>query len=283
MSGAPPADIDVTPDLVHKLLSEQHPEFAHLPLTEVAAGWDNIMFRLGPDLAIRIPRRQYFAHSIQKEQEFLPKLTLTLPTPIPVKNGHASNTFPYAWSIVPWLPGEPADLAPPHMSQAKILAHFLQSLHQPAPPNAPASPFRGVPIAERSDYIHENISKIKQYIIPTHHQILRNALKAKPNQDPVLIHGDLHPQNILVQNREISAVIDWGDLCAGDPATDLAAFYMLFSEPSMIFYYTEDASLISRAKGWALFFACVLITNGEIDNPRHVQIGLRTLQNLALN
>lgn len=283
MSGTPDADIEVNPTLVRQLIANQFPQYLPLNVQLAESGWDNYMFRLGEDFAIRLPRRQSFAHSLINEQKWLPTLSLTIPTPVPIHNGKPTTPFPFAWSIVPWLPGEPADLAPPHLSQAKTLAQFLKSLHQPAPSNAPISKSRGVPFAERSHYIHESLSKIEQYVIPTHHQILRNALKAKLNQNPVLIHGDLHPQNVLVHNREISAIIDWGDLCVGDPATDLASFYMLFSEPSMIFYYTEDASLVSRAKGWALFFACVLLTNGKIDNPRHVQIGLRTLQNLALN
>src|SRR5687768_15318644 len=34
------------------------------------------------------------------------------------------------------------------------------------------------------------------------------------------IHGDLHPGNLLVSGGRLSAVIDFGDLAAGDPATD---------------------------------------------------------------
>jgi aminoglycoside phosphotransferase (APT) family kinase protein len=45
---------------------------------------------------------------------------------------------------------------------------------------------------------------------------------------PIWLHGDLHPFNLVVNQGRLSAVIDFGDLCAGDPATDLAVAWMLF-------------------------------------------------------
>jgi aminoglycoside phosphotransferase (APT) family kinase protein len=54
------------------------------------------------------------------------------------------------------------------------------------------------------------------------------ALAAPTDVEPTWIHGDLHPRNILVDRGRLSAVIDWGDVTRGDPATDLAAIWMLF-------------------------------------------------------
>jgi aminoglycoside phosphotransferase (APT) family kinase protein len=36
-----------------------------------------------------------------------------------------------------------------------------------------------------------------------------------------LLHGDLHPANVLTADGTICGVIDFGDLFAGDPACDL--------------------------------------------------------------
>ncbi|MER7151067.1 phosphotransferase [Streptomyces lydicus] len=43
------------------------------------------------------------------------------------------------------------------------------------------------------------------------------------------LHGDLHPANILVDRGRIRAVIDFGDITSGDPATDLSVAWMLFT------------------------------------------------------
>ena len=51
------------------------------------------------------------------------------------------------------------------------------------------------------------------------------------------LDGDLHPANILVRDGNICAVIDFGDLDAGDPATDLSVAGMLldFADRSLSF------------------------------------------------
>ena len=57
----PEAEVDVDADLVRELLREQHPDLAPLPCAEVAFGWDNVIFRLGDELCVHLPRRQIVA------------------------------------------------------------------------------------------------------------------------------------------------------------------------------------------------------------------------------
>lgn len=61
-------------------------------------------------------------------------------------------------------------------------------------------------------------------------------------------------------------VIDFGDLCAGDPACDLAAAWILLPDGAVERLYdarrpTPDAATRRRARGWAVLkaLACVLI------------------------
>ena len=75
MALMPAADIDVTEPLVRRLLTEQFPDLAGLPLRLAASGWDNTIFRLGSNLAVRLPRREAAAHLIEHEQRWLPQLT----------------------------------------------------------------------------------------------------------------------------------------------------------------------------------------------------------------
>ena len=105
-SNTPVAEFDVDSALVLRLLLDQHPDLAHLPLAALASGWDNAIFRLGDALTVRMPRRQLGAELIRHEQRWLPVLapTLPLPTPCPLRVGRPALGYPWHWSICPWLP-----------------------------------------------------------------------------------------------------------------------------------------------------------------------------------
>ena len=52
-------------------------------------------------------------------------------------------------------------------------------------------------------------------------------------------------------------MIDFGDLCAGDPACDLAAGWLLLPQGATDHFYaayqpTPDAATTRRARGWAM-------------------------------
>src|SRR6185503_5007842 len=109
MGGKPPAEVSIDRSLVIALLQEQHPDLAHLPLTEIDEGWDNKLFRLGDDLVVRVPRRAASAALIEQEQRWLPRLPLLpLPVPVPIRVGRPGCGFQWSWSVVAWLPGQSA-------------------------------------------------------------------------------------------------------------------------------------------------------------------------------
>ncbi|HSO04853.1 MAG TPA: hypothetical protein VLQ92_10260, partial [Candidatus Limnocylindrales bacterium] len=63
----PPAEVAVDHHLVRRLLRGQHPDLADLPLRRIGSGWDNAVYRLGPDLTVRVPRRELGARLIAGE------------------------------------------------------------------------------------------------------------------------------------------------------------------------------------------------------------------------
>ena len=108
-----------------------------------ARGWDNQLWRLGDDLAVRLPRATQGAGDLLlKEHAWLPAIAPRLPLPIPVPQrlGQPSGRFPRHWIVTTWVAGEPADRAPATRGAeaANTLADFLAALHQPAPDDAPA-------------------------------------------------------------------------------------------------------------------------------------------------
>ena len=279
----PAAEIDVDAALVVALLEEQHPDLASLPVQLVANGWDNAMFRIGTDLTARLPRRLVAVPLLMKERRWLPVVAhgLPLPVPVPLRSGEPGAGYPWPWAIGPWLPGEPAEVAPPAdpYVAAEVLGRFVAALHRPAPADAPPNPLRGVPLSERDDRMREGLDRLG--VAADRPRVLarwRDALAVPVWPGPALwLHGDLHPLNVLVAGDRLSGVIDFGDLTAGDPASDLAVGWMMFTGAARErFRWASgvDDDTWRRAHGWALTLG-VACANGD-DHVR--AIGWRTLE-----
>ena len=287
----PAAEVSVSPELVRRLLEAQQPDLAHLPVRLMAYGWDNFMYRLGDELAVRLPRRAAAAGLIVHEQRWLPMVAprLPLPVPAPVRAGRPALGYPWPWSIVPLLPGQLAAREPPAdpARAAASLGRFLGALHVPAPPDAPANPLRGIPLAERAAAVTENLSVLGGLVDRGAAMRAWRTALATPawGRAPMWLHGDLHPANILVHRGRISGVIDFGDITAGDPATDLSVAWMLL--PADCRGAFRDAyraasgpadgdDLWARARGWALALSLACLANSA-DNPLIAAIGRRTV------
>jgi aminoglycoside phosphotransferase (APT) family kinase protein len=291
MSGTPDAEVTIDEALIRALLAEQHPDIAPLPLDIWASGWDNIMARLGNDLIVRLPRRQVAVTLIEHEQRYLSVLQpLPIAVPEPVRLGKPGCGYPWPWSIVPWVEGEAADLAPPSSDEAPRFAAFLKALHRPAPANgdAPANPVRGCPLADKTEGLMPRLDQLASEtdaITPKILNIWQAALAAPSATEPVWLHGDLHARNVVVHQGQISAIIDWGDICTGDPATDLMSIWALFADrdtrSAALDAYGASSALIARARGWALFMAAILLDTGRVDNARHAKMGRDMFARLA--
>ena len=288
-TGEPPREVDVDAELARALLADQHPDLAALPIVHVEDGWDNAMFRLGDDLALRMPRRMAGGLLIDVEQTWLPQIAprLPLPTPVPLRAGAPGHGYPFRWSVVPWLDGEPSDDAPPDADQGEVLAGFLRALHQPAPADAPRNAYRGsIALADRAPAFEQRHAEAQAM-----HGALDPALRgwfeagaAAPVDAPrTWFHGDLHGRNVLVKAGRLAGVIDWGDMAAGDPACDLAAIWMLLPNRearrrAMATYAASDATW-TRARGWAALMTAMLLSIA--DNPRMPAMGRRMMEWLA--
>jgi aminoglycoside phosphotransferase (APT) family kinase protein len=277
--------------LVHRLLLDQHPDLAHLPLTPAAQGWDNAVFRLGHEYAVRLPRRPETASLLDNELRWLPELAprLPLPVPLPVRTGHPTDLFPCAWSIVPWfegraaLPGEPVLL--PEVCTS--LGQFLRALHQPAPADAPHNPWRSIPLDARTERLHQHLNQLgrmlpRERILGLWDRLVATRRWSRP---PMWIHGDLHPGNLLIADRELAAVLDFGDVAAGDPATDLSVMWMLLPETRRQDLFsaagydraTEDGeNMWRRARGWALALGVAYVAMGQ-EGDALAELGKQTI------
>ncbi|HBF84699.1 MAG TPA: aminoglycoside phosphotransferase [Streptomyces sp.] len=271
-------ETDITEDLIRDLLGDQYPDLADRPVKLGARGWDNQVWRLGDDLAVRVPWATRSADALlRKEHAWLPALAphLPLPIPVPQRLGEPSERFPRPWLVTTWVPGEPADRAPATRAAeaAVTLAAFLTALHRPAPDEAPTGRDRGGSLAATAEHLDRGLASAAERGLirdpDAVREVWEDAASAPEWTGPRLwLHGDLHPANVLTEDGTFCGVIDFGDLFAGDPAFDLAAAWILLPDGAADLFHaayrpSPDAATLRRARGWAVLRALACVHIGD--------------------
>lgn len=269
-------EADITIALVKRLVALQFPQWAALSIESIdSAGTDNAIYRLGDDMAGRLPRIEDAASHIDKEYRWLPQLASHLPLaiPIPLGKGRPAESYPWPWSIYQWLDGESATVGRiSNLHQAAIdLGQFIAALHKVNSTDGPLSS-RGLPLSSRNDETRAAINALQGvFNIDALAAAWGAALAEPPWQGPpVWIHGDLHESNLLVQQGKLTAVIDFGSSGIGDPACDMmVAWTLLSAETRHLFRETVqvDDATWARGRGWALTFGIVALPYYEKTNP----------------
>jgi aminoglycoside phosphotransferase (APT) family kinase protein len=254
--------LDVAIPLVSQLITSQFPQWAELPLRPVElAGSDNAMYRLGEDMVVRLPGAEWAFGQAEKEQRWLSQLAPHLPLAIPVPLGKGAPTedFPHPWNVYRWLDGETATaerLADLNQATGE-LAEFVTALQSIDPADGPNDSEGSEPLAMRDSETRVAIAAMEGlYDTAVLYKAWDAAVQAPLwDKPPVWVHGDLHPGNLLAVDGKLSAVIDWGGVCVGDPAIDLMiAWTLLTPETREIFRAalpTDDATW-ARGRGWGL-------------------------------
>lgn len=277
--------------LVRQLLAAQFPQWADLPVTPVrSAGTDNAIYRLGDDMAVRLPRIHWAVDLVHKEQRWLPRLAphLPLPIPVPIAKGMPGEGYPWHWSVTPWLEGENAtpERIAGHCQAATELARFVRALERidtaGGPPAGPANFYRGVPLEMRDAATRVAIAALEG-VLDAGAAIAawEEALRAAPwDRSPVWLHGDLQSGNLLVVQGQLSAVIDFGCLGVGDPAVDLIVAWNLFSGDARDAFreaLAVDDATWARGRGWALSVALIALPYYRDSNPVLAGISRRAI------
>jgi aminoglycoside phosphotransferase (APT) family kinase protein len=272
---------EVTAEDAARLVAEQFPQWAHLPLVPSPhSGWDNSTFRLGEELSVRLPSGPSFARQVEKEQRWLPMLAPQLPLPIPQPVGHGrpSDGYPWPWSIYRWIAGQPANLTPitDPTRFATDLARFLAALYAvdatdgPAPGEHSAS--RGGPLTPFDELTRESIDLLADDLdAAAVTDVWETALASTWERAPVWVHGDLIGSNLLVADGKLCAVIDFGCSAVGDPACDLSVDWMQFDDEGREAFrriLPFDEATRARGRGWALWKALLTLA-GEKTRPGH--------------
>lgn len=283
----------IDPSLVARLVSEQFPRWASLPIEPVDPnGWDNRTFRLGEELSVRLPSAERYSLQVKKEQRWLPRLgpLLPLPIPVPLAMGHPAAGYPWHWSISGWIDGESATTGAieDRVRFAKTLASFLSALQKidPAggPQPGPHNFFRGGSLANYDDETRHAIEELGDEIDPVRvTRLWEAALRAAPPARAVWLHGDVHPSNLLVNGGRLRAVIDFGLVGVGDPACDLTMTWTFFTGVSRDAFRAAlpvDLAMSARARGWALWKALITLVEYHGKEASEAATARRTIEAL---
>ena len=287
-------EVDVDHALVQQLVSAQFPRWTALPLSEVkSAGTDNYLYRLGNDMAVKLPRYSKAALQAEKEHIWLPLFAAKLPLaiPDPLAQGEPGLDYPFRWSVNRWIDGENAIIAPPDNLQeaAKSLAGFIAALQAIDPAKGPLPGEhnfgRGVPLAERDERVRTSIQELgslidAQTVMLEWEKSLHAPVWDRP---PVWIHGDIHAGNLIVKEGKVRAVIDFGGLCVGDPACEMILAWNMFDRNARATFreaLNVDDATWARGRGWALSVSLIALPYYLHTNPVIVESSWRMIEKL---
>ncbi len=273
-------------------------QFPHLPheYSVEGFGWDNLMVRVGTDHVARLPRRPEAIASIEFELAWLDRAAkpLTVPVPRIVGIGTPFAEYSAPWTINTWTEGTRAlSIAPEHHGPAaEELGRQLALLHRPAPVDVPVKPHRGGTLAQRAYLTVPQIEQLPQEyraVVPLWEQ----GLAAQPyGGAPLWLHGDIHPGNyLLAEDHTLAGIIDFGDVCQGDPAFDLATAWISFDVAGREVFFESyfgscrketrlDKDLITRARGWAASAYVIAVLSSDLSTPDFVEMAQWTMDQL---
>jgi aminoglycoside phosphotransferase (APT) family kinase protein len=284
------ADVEVDAALVRRLVGGQFPELELRSLRPLAEGWDNAVWVVDDRWAFRFPRREIAIPGFVRELAVLPRLAplLPLPIPTPVFRGVPAAGYPWPFFGAPLLPGEElphADLDDAgRIALARPLAGFLRALHHPATAAAveplPADPWGRADMARRVPRALEGLDQLRALGLwrapASVAQLLESARGLPQPPATVLVHGDLHTRHVLVDRAgAITGVIDWGDVCAGDPSVDMSLYWTLLPPGGRLEFLAEYGPLseeqLLRARVLALFLCAMLAVYADREGMRAVR------------
>ena len=273
-------ELPIDENLVRRLLERDLPELSGLELTRMSrTGSSNVLFRLGEQLVVRLPRQPGGSATIDKEARYLPLIARHLSVPVPeiVAVGRPGCGYPERWSLVRWLDGaRPNVPARPGETTAELaleLAALVREMRDlEVPDHALADPtlrwYRSGPISAIAEDIRSYLDECRS--IPDlplsldgcdRFWSVATRLPEPPETRPHWIHADLLAENLLVRHGRLAAVLDFGGLALGDTCVDLiVAWEVLGPDERMIFRSAVGVDELAWQHGRAWAFALGIMT-----------------------
>ncbi|WAB84604.1 phosphotransferase [Microcella daejeonensis] len=263
-------DEEITPALVRRLIAEQFPQWSALPVRPVERqGWDNRPFRLGDRLSVRLPSADGYVPGLVREAQTLAALEPSVSFALPrvVASGAPSVTFGRPWSVREWIEGRPFRDVPAASRAAAVgalgaaLAELQACPAEAGPWAGPTSAYRGCHISVMAQDVQERLRILDPGRARACERVWERAVATVWRGPAVWVHGDVAPGNVLFDDAgRLTALIDVGQTCVGDPSCDLAFAWLSCDADERRslqerLLLPEDAWL--RGAAWAMWKALI--------------------------
>lgn len=242
---------------------------------EITGGWDSRASLVDGVWLDREPLRSEIRPKLMTETRLLPWLAPQLPLPVPLPEIVQEEPLRVRHRLIPGVPA-------PGLTddQGAVLGRFFGVLHSV---DTTAAVARGVPTeaAAWDEHLH-HLDRFRREVLPTVPRPLRSAggslleRLSQPPPAPVLVHGDVGPEHILLAGGAVSGVIDWSDAHIGDPALDLAwLVHGSSAGESVAAAYDADAAQLQRAHDWHMLGPWHEVLYGlDIGGSAYVESGM---------
>lgn len=294
------AELVVDEPLARRLVAGRFPGVAGERFRLLGEGWDNTVWLVDERWVFRFPRREIVVPLVTRQLAVLPRIAplLPLPVPRPLFAGEPSAAFPWPFYGAELLPGrELAEAAAGDSGRtelARALGGFLRALHDlNAAAVAGGAALRADPMgradmAARVPRTRARFGELRELGLweppPETERVLAGAEGLPTPAATAVVHGDLHLRHVLVDDDgRASAVIDWDDVCRGDPSIDLPAYWCVVPpEARGVFlqaYGAVSEERLLRARVLALFLSGTLAVYGRREGlPALEREALRALR-----
>lgn len=300
------AEVTVDRDLAYRLIAGQFHALESAELRLLSEGWDNTVWLVDRRWVFLFPRREVVIPGIEREMALLPRLAplVPLPIPTPVFFGRPADGYPWPFFGAALILGrETAEAACSDADRdglARPLAAFLRALHDGDTAAAvdpagelPCDPMGRGDMELRVPRTAGRLAEVQRLGLwrapGSVHDVLDAARGLGGPEPSALVHGDLHIRHLLVDDDcDAAGVIDWIDICRGDPAIDLPLFWVLLTAAGraefLDAYGTVTDAQLLRARVLALFLSATLAVYAHHEGMASLEReAIRALERTAVD
>jgi aminoglycoside phosphotransferase (APT) family kinase protein len=286
--------LDLTVDVVRRLVADQFPDWALFPITPVhVEGTVNAIFRIGEGLAGRFPlqfgdietTRQWLRSEADAATELLHRTSFAVPMPLAI--GEPGTGYPLPWSVQTWIPGTTASQQDLSNSSdfAHDLAKFINEVRAiDVRGRSFAGDGRGGDLRSHDEWMEVCLKQSDELFDVARLRRIWARLRELSRESPdVMTHGDLIPGNVLADNGRLVGILDVGGLGPADPALDLVcAWHLLDTDPRKLLRedLRSDELEWERGKAWAFQQATGAAWYYHSTNPPMSRMGRRTVERI---